>query len=114
MADGIILPLIVSIDGEQSSAALMNRKAFSKNVESKKLWIVYPETGRVLLWAGDTAYASLSEEDVEAHENIQLGSERGDASNILYKLAETIKSAKRRCLPVPIRLTFLRKVLIKL
>ena len=118
MADGIILPVIVTIGGASNSAALMNKKSFSKSVESKKLWVVHPETGRVLPWAGEPAYISLlekqgfyraelpagseklavklnsSDEDVETHGDIQLGTEKGETSNILYSLAETIKKRK--------------------
>lgn len=118
MADGIILPLIVTIEGAQISASLMNKKSYSKSIESKKLWVVHPETGRILPWAGDPMYISLTEEsgvfravlpagseiqavllsdineDVETHENIQLGAETGDTSNILYSLAATIKKRK--------------------
>jgi phosphoribosyl-AMP cyclohydrolase / phosphoribosyl-ATP pyrophosphohydrolase len=118
MADGTVLPLIVTIEGISNSAALMNRKSFSKSLESKKLWIVHPETGRVLPWAGEAVYTSLTEEDgfyraalpegsdpkavelsgidedVEAHEGITLGAAKGETSNILYKLAETIKKRK--------------------
>jgi len=118
MADGTILPVIITIEGASDSAALMNKKAFLKSVESKKLWVVHPETGRVLPWAGEPVYISLTEEkdlyraelpegseihavslsgkdeDVEAHDDIQLGADNGNTSNILYSLAATIKKRK--------------------
>lgn len=119
MADGIILPLLVQIEGSSDSGALMNKKSFSKSVESKILWVVHPETGRVLPWAGEPVFISLSEEsgfyraelpagsdviavglsdhveDVESHDGITLGSEKGETSNILYSLADTIKKRKK-------------------
>lgn len=118
MAEGLVLPIIVTIDGAVKSAALMNKKSYQKSVESKKLWIVHPETGRVLPWAGEAAFLSLFEEDgyyavtlasgsemngielskrdvdVEAHDETKVGSEKGYSSNILYKLAETIRKRK--------------------
>ena len=118
MADGIVLPVIVKINGASTAAALMNKKAFLKSVESKKLWIVHPETGRILPWAGDPLYISLvektgfyeaelpsgseikgfalndDEEDVESHGNTQLNVEKEGDSSILYKLAETIRKRK--------------------
>lgn len=120
MAEGIVLPLIVKIEGADDSGALMNKKAYSKSVESKRLWIVHPETGRVLPWAGEPEYISLSEEEgfyrallpggaerkavllsnrdenVEIHEDIQLGSEQSGTSGILYRLADTIKKRKEQ------------------
>ena len=47
--DGLILPLaVVSTDGELLGALLMNRKAFQKSIERRELWVVHPETFRVL------------------------------------------------------------------
>lgn len=118
MADGIILPVIVTVEGAADCAALMNKKSYTKSVESKKMWVVHPETGRVLPWAGEPSFLSLTEEsgffravlpkgskiiavelsgkdeDVESHENIKLGFEKGETSNILYSLAATIKKRK--------------------
>ncbi len=119
MADGIVLPLIVNIEGASSSvAALMNQKAYSKSVETKKLWIVHPETGRILPWTGDPSFLSLKEEscfysaelpfgseatgfylnygkdDPELHEDTILNTTKENDSIILYKLASTIKERK--------------------
>jgi phosphoribosyl-ATP pyrophosphohydrolase/phosphoribosyl-AMP cyclohydrolase len=118
MADGIVLPLIVNINGASTVAALMNKKSFSKSLESKKLWILHPETNRVLPWAGEPEYLSLekkegfylaelpagrenrgfdlknNEEDVESHGNTLLNAVKEKDSNILYKLAQTIKKRK--------------------
>ncbi|MBN2657486.1 MAG: phosphoribosyl-ATP diphosphatase [Spirochaetales bacterium] len=97
----------------------MNRKAFSKSVETKILWIVHPETGRILPWEGDPVYLSLKEEkgffaaelpagssdvacelsgedvDPELHENTALNAEKESESRILYRLAETIARRKK-------------------
>ncbi len=118
MAEGVILPIIVNIEGSSDSAALMNQKAYSKSVETKKLWIVHPETERVIPWAGDPSFLSLKEEscfysaelplgsettgfylnnekeDPELHEDIVLNSFKDYDSIILYKLAATIKKRK--------------------
>jgi len=114
MADGTILPVVVDIEGGKRVGALMNRKAFSKSVETKVLWIVHPETERVLPWQGDPLYISLeeedgffraqlpagssiqsceltlSDEDPERHDNMSLNAQKEDNSAILYKLADTI------------------------
>lgn len=118
MADGLVLPLIVTIEGAPLSVALMNKKAFSKSVESRKLWIFHPETARILPWSGEPKYISLvdkkefysaqlpsgsctrgfelgdNSEDIERHENVSLDLDRENDSTILYKLAETIKRRK--------------------
>jgi len=118
MANGLVLPLIINIIGENPVGALMNKKAYSKSIESKKLWIVHPETGRVLPWAGEPAFTYIKEEDgyynvelpancikkgfdlsksvedVEVHENTIINAEKTNDSLILYKLSETIKKRK--------------------
>ncbi|MBI9099372.1 MAG: phosphoribosyl-ATP diphosphatase [Spirochaetaceae bacterium] len=120
MADGTLLPIIIKIGGTETSAGLMNKKSFSKSIESKVLWVVHPETGRVLPWAGDPAYISLKDnggfysaelsagsqvkgfslnesgEDPESHENTQINALKEGDSNILYKLAETIRTRKEQ------------------
>lgn len=119
MADGTVLPLIVNIEGKGTVGALMNGKAYSKSVETKVLWIVHPETGRILPWEGDPAYSLLEkeagfyradlpagsseqgcvlnekEDDVESHDNMELNSDRDRDSMILYKLADTISQRKK-------------------
>ena len=54
-------PVVVQISGEGVTAALMNRKAFRKSIETGIPWIVQPETGRVLPWPGEPQSLSLSE-----------------------------------------------------
>lgn len=54
-------PLVITIGGEPSGAALMNRKAFRKSKETGIPWLVHPATGRVLPWPGDPDILSLSE-----------------------------------------------------
>lgn len=119
MADGTVLPLVVNIEGKGVVGALMNGKSYSKSVETKVLWIVHPETGRVLPWEGDPSYTMLEKEqgfyraelpagsneqgchingdesDIEAHEQTELNAERESDSQILYKLADTISRRKK-------------------
>ncbi len=54
-------PVLVQISGEGACAALMNRKAFRKSLETGFPWIVHPETLRVLPWSGEPQILSLSE-----------------------------------------------------
>jgi phosphoribosyl-ATP pyrophosphohydrolase len=54
-------PLMVFIDGSPVSAALMNRKAFRKSLETGIPWIVHPAAGRVLPWPGEPRLLSLRE-----------------------------------------------------
>lgn len=119
MADGTVLPIIVTIEGKEPTGALMNSKAYSKSIEAKTLWIVHPETGRVLPWQGDPAYISLkmdngcyfaqlpsgsspvgyslsnNDDDPERHDNTELNAEKDRDSMILYKLAHTISQRKK-------------------
>lgn len=119
MADGIVLPLIIKIEDEGISAALMNGKSYSKSIETKILWIVHPETGRILPWDGEPAYLSLTrdgsvyraelprgtcregcllsgdKENPELHENINLEVSAENHSSILYTLSETIARRKK-------------------
>ena len=118
MADGTILPLIVNLERGGTVAALMNGKSYSKSIESKVLWIVHPETGRVLPWAGEPLYISLvregsfyrsvlpegtaregytlgkGDDDPELHGETALNSGRNEGSTILNRLADTV--ARRR------------------
>ncbi len=54
-------PVMVQISGEGVTAALMNRKAFRKSIETGMPWIVHPETERILPWPGEPQSLSLSE-----------------------------------------------------
>ncbi|RKX88838.1 MAG: phosphoribosyl-ATP diphosphatase [Spirochaetes bacterium] len=56
-----VWPVVVQISGEGVTAALMNRKAFRKSIETGIPWIVHPETERVLPWPGEPQSLSLSE-----------------------------------------------------
>lgn len=118
MADGTVLPLIVSLETGGTAAALMNGKSYSKSIETKILWIVHPETGRVLPWEGEPLYRSLVRDgncyraelpesstsagyvlraeagDPESHSETALNSDRNEGSSILSRLAGTI--ARRR------------------
>ena len=86
MADGLVLPLIVNIKGTSAVAALMNKKSFSKSLECKKLWIVHPETNRVLPWPGETEYLSLEKKEGFYSAELPAGSE-----NSGFKLNKAIK-----------------------
>jgi phosphoribosyl-ATP pyrophosphohydrolase len=54
-------PVLVHISGKTGTAALMNRKAYRKSRESGIPWIVHPETGRVLPWAGEPEIVTLED-----------------------------------------------------
>ena len=53
-------PVLVKA-GEARTAALMNRKAYRKSVESGTPWVVHPATGRVLPWPGSPEIWDLIE-----------------------------------------------------
>jgi len=52
-------PLMVFIGGSPVSAALMNRKAFRKSLETGIPWIVHPAAGRVLPWPGEPRFKRI-------------------------------------------------------
>jgi len=68
-------PLMVFIDGSPVSAALMNRKAYRKSLETGIPWIVHPAAGRVLPWPGEPRFISLSEASGRFELNLPAGSE---------------------------------------
>lgn len=53
-------PVLVLV-GDKSCAALMNRKAYRKSMESGEPWIVHPGTGRVLPWPECPGFRRLIE-----------------------------------------------------
>lgn len=58
---GISLPLVlINAEGAVVEALLMNDKGFHKSIENKELWVVHPETGRLLPKDGDASFKSLS------------------------------------------------------
>ena len=61
MTDDPPWPVLVGIGDDIQAAALMNRKAHRKSVESKIPWLVHPLTGRILPWPGKPAILSLIE-----------------------------------------------------
>ena len=69
-------PVIVQIAGESATAALMNRKAFRKSVETGIPWLVHPETGRVLPWPGEPRTLSILEVPGRYELSLPAGSER--------------------------------------
>ncbi len=68
-------PVIVQIAGDSVTAALMNRKAFRKSIETGIPWLVHPETGRVLPWPGEPRTLSLLEVQGCYELNLPAGSE---------------------------------------
>lgn len=54
-------PLLVTIKGGPTVAALMSPKGFSKSRELGTLWITHPETGRILPWQGEPSFIELTE-----------------------------------------------------
>lgn len=58
---GVSLPLVlVDINGKAVGAALMNDKGFHKSIENKELWVVHPDTARLLPLEGDVSFKELS------------------------------------------------------
>ena len=60
MRDGLTLPLVVeNKNGELLFALLINEKGYRKSIENKELWIVNPDTGRLLPFEGEGKYISI-------------------------------------------------------
>ena len=51
--------VVVSQDGAVLDAAIMSQKAFNKSTEHGRLWVLHADTGRVLPYHGDLAFAEL-------------------------------------------------------
>jgi len=68
-------PVMVLIEGRPVSAALMNRKAFRKSLETGIPWIVHPAAGRVLPWPGEPRFISLREAAGRFDLDLPAGSE---------------------------------------
>jgi len=66
-------PLLVRIEGQKQTAALMNSKAYQKSLETNYPWIVHPETKRVLPWPGEPGIITLS----RSHGFYELGLPEG-------------------------------------
>ena len=64
MRDGLTLPLVVSNrEGQTLSALLTNEKGYRKSIENSELWVINPETGRLLPYEGKGTYVSIEEHD---------------------------------------------------
>lgn len=62
MRDGLTLPLVVEDkNGSTICCLLTNDKGYRKSIENSELWIINPETGRLLPWEGEGRYLSISE-----------------------------------------------------
>lgn len=62
MRDGLTLPLVVeNREGDVLLALLINEKGYRKSIENSELWIVNPDTGRLLPYEGEGQYISIEE-----------------------------------------------------
>ena len=119
MSQGIVLPLVVNIQGGKTGGALMNDKSYSKSRENGVLWVCHPETGRILPYKKDPHfiilekrtncyYAELEEGasedaydfvlesvDVENHASVSLSTADDEHSDILSHLTDTIAKRHR-------------------
>ncbi|QEN04641.1 phosphoribosyl-ATP diphosphatase [Thiospirochaeta perfilievii] len=60
MRDGLTLPLVVeNRDGDILFALLINEKGYRKSIENNELWIINPDTGRLLPYDGEGVYISI-------------------------------------------------------
>ncbi len=60
MRDGLTLPLVVeNREGDILFALLINEKGYRKSIENGELWIVNPDTGRLLPYEGEGTYISI-------------------------------------------------------
>lgn len=108
-----VLPLVIcNKEGKTLDAALMNEKGFSKSIENKILWVVHPETERLLPYKEEVPFVKLkkigsyytaelkadssfepAEETETSGNNTTSGSSvsASEKSGIVYELAEIIK-----------------------
>lgn len=64
MRDGLTLPLVVeNRDGKTVTGLLTNTKGYKKSIENSELWIIHPQTSRLLPWEGEGRYVSIEEKD---------------------------------------------------
>lgn len=64
MRDGLTLPLVVkNRDGEILCGLLTNEKGYRKSIENSELWIINPETGRLLPYEGEGSYISIEDNE---------------------------------------------------
>ncbi len=62
MRDGLTLPLVVNnTNGELLFALLMNEKGFRKSIENSELWVINPETGRLLPYENRGKFISVED-----------------------------------------------------
>lgn len=60
MRDGLTLPLVVkNREGEILFALLINEKGYRKSIENSELWVINPDTGRLLPYEGEGQYISI-------------------------------------------------------
>ncbi len=60
MRDGLTLPLIVKNTNDQVLFALLiNEKGYRKSIENSELWVINPDTERLLPYDGEGTYISI-------------------------------------------------------
>lgn len=60
MRDGLTLPLVVeNREGKLLFALLINEKGYRKSIENNELWILNPDTGRLLPYEGEGVFISI-------------------------------------------------------
>lgn len=60
MRDGLTLPLVVkNKEGVVLFALLINEKGYRKSIENNELWVINPDTGRLLPYEGEGKYISI-------------------------------------------------------
>lgn len=109
-----VLPLVIcNKDGKALDAALMNEKGFSKSIENKVLWVVHPETERLLpykkevpfdklkkfgsyykaVFKTDSSFDALDDEQTKDTEVTGAAEVSASAkSGVVYELAKIIKT----------------------
>lgn len=80
MRDGLTLPLVVeNKSGETLFALLTNEKGYRKSIENSELWVINPETGRLLPYEGEGKYVSVEEHGTWYSAILDLESEKKEA-----------------------------------
>ncbi len=60
MRDGLTLPLVIeNKNKEVLFALLINEKGYLKSIENNELWVINPDTGRLLPYEGEGTYISI-------------------------------------------------------
>jgi phosphoribosyl-ATP pyrophosphohydrolase/phosphoribosyl-AMP cyclohydrolase len=90
MRDGLTLPLVVKNgDGEILFGLLTNEKGYRKSIENNELWIINPETGRLLPYDGKGSYVSIESRDSWYSAVLDLEAEKSEKSLLTKRAVET-------------------------